>query len=75
MFRLYDLIKIVSGISTSAPIIGLSIQFIGEGQLLLGVPMLGVGVVAFWLPGWLLDQYIAQIKSVPQRLADGLSPF
>jgi hypothetical protein len=68
------MIKIVSGVSTAAPIIGLSIRFLTDGEFVVAIPMVVVGIAAFWLPGWLLDQYISYVKSIPQHIRKSL-PF
>lgn len=71
----YDSIQLISGFTTAGPIGYLGVHYITNGDVVLAIPTFIVAIAAFWLPGWLMDQYIKQtrvlatrIKSVSRRI-------
>jgi hypothetical protein len=64
----YDSIKLISGFTTAGPIGYLSIHYITNGDVVLAIPTLIVAIAVFWLPGWLMDQYIKQTRVLGSRI-------
>ena len=68
MLSVYQSVKVVSGVMTAAPMFFVTRKYFESGDVVTGVFLLVIGVVAFWLPGFLMDKYISTLLDLPSKI-------
>jgi cyanate permease len=62
MVTTYTSIKVVSGIITAAPLLTFGVNQLIQANTPLGIASCSIGLIGYFLPGWILDRYIEKMK-------------
>ena len=64
MVTFYSSVKIASGLITAAPLLTFGVNQIMQGNTPVGVASCSIGLIGYFLPGWIIDRYIEKTKKV-----------